>query len=165
MLISFPLALLGPSAAHSPTLPCPTLPCLAVSAPTPPTASCLPHHAPAALLVPPHPRRQIRLWDLGSGECSATFSGHRKEVSALRFSRSGALLASGSKDTDVVVWDVAGEAGLYRLRGHRGQVTDVVFVEGRGGSGRRLVSASKDEHVKVWDLDTQHCCQTVVGHR
>ena len=65
---------------------------------------------------------QIRLWDLDSGECLATFSGHRKQVSALRFSRNGALLASGSKDTDIVVWDVAGEAGLYRLRGHRDQV-------------------------------------------
>ena len=37
-----------------------------------------------------------------------------------------------------------------------------MFVE-RGG--RRMVSCSKDEWVKVWDLDTQHCCQTVVGHR
>lgn len=109
-----------------------------------------------------HADGTVRLWDLDSGECAATFSGHRKEVSALRFSRGGALLASGSKDTDVVVWDVAGEAGLYRLRGHRGQVTDLVFVE-RGS--RRLVSCSKDEQVKVWDLDTQHCCQTVVGHR
>jgi U3 small nucleolar RNA-associated protein 12 len=72
----------------------------------------------------------VRLWDLGSGECTATFSGHRKEVSALRFSRSGALLASGSKDTDIVVWDVAGEAGLYRLRGHRGQVGVVLLCLG-----------------------------------
>ena len=71
---------------------------------------------------PPLPLLQIRLWDLDSGECLATFSGHRKQVSALRFSRNGALLASGSKDTDIVVWDVAGEAGLYRLRGHRDQV-------------------------------------------
>ncbi len=43
-------------------------------------------------------------------------------------------------------------------------MTDLAFVEGRRG-GRRLVSASKDEQLKVWDLDTQHCCQTVVGHR
>lgn len=60
-----------------------------------------------------------------------------------------------------MVWDVAGEAGLFRLRGHRGEITDLVFVE----SARRLVSASKDEQVRVWDLDTQHCSQLVVGHR
>ena len=77
------------------------------------------------------PAPQVRLWDLDTCECTATLQGHRKEVSALRFSASGALLASGSKDTDVVVWDVAGEAGLYRLRGHRDQ------VRGGGGGCRR----------------------------
>ena len=44
---------------------------------------------------------QIRLWDLDAGECTATFSGHRKEVSALRFSRTGALLASGAQKRGV----------------------------------------------------------------
>lgn len=82
-------------------------------------------------------------------------------VSALRFNRGGGLLASGGRDTDVIVWDVAAEAGLYRLKGHRDAVTDVVFVE-RGG---RLLSSSKDSHVRVWELATQHCCQTLVGHR
>ena len=104
----------------------------------------------------------IRLWNLASGVCEATFSGHRGAVTALRFSASGALLASGSADTDVVVWDVAGEAGLFRLRGHRGQVTDLAFLH---HPANKLVTCSKDELVKVWDLDTQHCCQTVVGHR
>jgi WD40 repeat protein len=28
-----------------------------------------------------------------------------------------------------------------------------------------LVTSSKDTFVKVWDLQTQHCVQTVVGHR
>jgi U3 small nucleolar RNA-associated protein 12 len=82
-------------------------------------------------------------------------------VSCLRFNRSGGLLASGGRDTDVIVWDVAAEAGLYRLKGHRDAVTDVAFVE-RGG---RLISGSKDTHVRVWELATQHCCQTLVGHR
>jgi U3 small nucleolar RNA-associated protein 12 len=82
-------------------------------------------------------------------------------VSALRYNGSGEWLASGGKDTDVVVWDVVGEAGLCRLRGHRDQVTDVVFL----ARHKRLVSCSKDTLVRVWDLHTQHCVQTVVGHR
>jgi U3 small nucleolar RNA-associated protein 12 len=51
---------------------------------------------------------------------------------------------------------------LFRLSGHRGQITDLAFL---GGSGQgRLASSSKDELVKVWDLDTQHCCQTIACH-
>jgi len=57
------------------------------------------------------------------------------------------------------VWDVSAESGLFRLSGHRGQITDLAFL---GGAGQgRLASGSKDELVKVWDLDTQHCCQTI----
>ena len=47
-------------------------------------------------------------------------------MTALRFNVSGSLLASGSRDTDLIMWDVVGEAGLYRLRGHKDQVTDLV---------------------------------------
>ncbi len=30
---------------------------------------------------------------------------------------------------------------------------------------KALVSSSKDTFLKVWDLQTQHCVQTVIGHR
>lgn len=43
-------------------------------------------------------------------------------VSALRFNGNGTLVASGGQDTDVIVWDVVAQAGLFRLRGHHGQV-------------------------------------------
>ncbi len=96
---------------------------------------------------------------MDSWDCDCTFSGHRSAISALRFSPSGALLASGSQDCAIVIWDVSAECGLFRLSGHRGQITDLAFL---GGAGQgRLASGSKDELVKVWDLDTQHCCQTV----
>lgn len=101
----------------------------------------------------------IRIWGLESWDCECTFSGHRSAISALRFSTSGALLASGAQDCAIVVWDVSAECGLFRLSGHRGQITDLAFLEGAGQG--RLASGSKDELVKVWDLDTQHCCQTV----
>lgn len=47
-------------------------------------------------------------------------------VTALRFSRDGSLLASGSADTSLVVWDVVGEAGLCRFKGHKDAITDLV---------------------------------------
>ena len=59
-------------------------------------------------------------------------------MSALRFNPSGALLGSGSKDTDIIIWDVVGETGLYRLRGHKDQVTDLVRDGESGISLQRI---------------------------
>jgi U3 small nucleolar RNA-associated protein 12 len=70
-------------------------------------------------------------------------------VTALRYNKSGSLLASGGKDTDLVIWDVLGETGLFRLRGHRDQVTDVLFL----ARGNRLVSSSKDSVVRVISIN------------
>jgi WD40 repeat protein len=54
--------------------------------------------------------------DLWSALC------RRSAVTALRFNASGVQLASGAQDTDIVVWDIVSQAGLFRLRGHHGQV-------------------------------------------
>ena len=61
-----------------------------------------------------------------AARAQVTLAGHRGAVTALRYNRSGALLASGAQDTDAIVWDVVAEAGLFRLRAHSGQVTDLV---------------------------------------
>ena len=47
-------------------------------------------------------------------------------MTALRYSRNGSQLASGSQDTDVILWDIIAESGLFRLRAHTAEVTDLV---------------------------------------
>ena len=64
----------------------------------------------------------VRIWDSEKGTCETTLNGHRSAVTILRYNKLGALLASGSKDCDIIIWDVIGETGLFRLRGHRDQV-------------------------------------------
>lgn len=56
----------------------------------------------------------IRLWNATSRSVISTFNGHKKAVSALAFDSTGFRLASGSQDTDLILWDVVGEAGLFR---------------------------------------------------
>lgn len=46
----------------------------------------------------------------------------------------GTLLASGSRDTAVIVWDVITESGLFRLKGHKDSVTGLRFIEQQGGT-------------------------------
>lgn len=64
----------------------------------------------------------IRIWDFSKGTCETTLNGHKGAVTALRYNSNGSMLASGGKDNDIILWDVVGETGLYRLRGHRDQV-------------------------------------------
>ena len=56
----------------------------------------------------------IRLWSASAESVLTTFNGHKKAVTALAFDERGTRLASGSQDTDLIVWDVVAEAGLFR---------------------------------------------------
>ena len=48
----------------------------------------------------------IRLWDVASGENIHTFWGHTTDVQSLAFSPDGKLLASGSFDGTILLWDL-----------------------------------------------------------
>ncbi len=51
-------------------------------------------------------RVSIRLWDVNTGENIHTFWGHPTDVWALDFSPDGELLASGSYDGTILLWDM-----------------------------------------------------------
>ena len=48
----------------------------------------------------------IRLWDVATGENIYTFWGHTTDVQSFAFSPDGTLLASGSFDGTILLWDV-----------------------------------------------------------
>jgi U3 small nucleolar RNA-associated protein 12 len=85
----------------------------------------------------------IRVWNLDSSECEMTLNGHSKAISSLRCSVDGCCLVSGSRDTDIIVWDLVAQTGLFRLRSHVDAVNDLCFLP-----NNLLASASKDTLVK-----------------
>jgi U3 small nucleolar RNA-associated protein 12 len=123
----------------------------------------------------------IRIWDSKIATALVSFNGHRSAVVVLAFDKSGVRLASGSKDTDVIVWDVVAEVGQYKLRGHKDQVTGLHFVEpspviedDEGNSQAMLLddestgegfllTTGKDSLIKLWDLSTRHCIETHIA--
>lgn len=76
------------------------------------------------------------------------------------FSEGRQLLASGSWDYTVRLWDL--EAGTLQstLKGHSGMITEVVFSE----DGQLLASASWDHTVRLWDVATGTLQKTFEGH-
>lgn len=91
--------------------------------------------------------------------------GHSSAVSTLSFSHDGTRLASGSKDTFIALWDVLSETGLFRLRGHKDEVTCVRFCTLDPSSDEQvLISSSKDNTIKIWNLEAQYCEKTIADH-
>lgn len=104
----------------------------------------------------------IKMWSINDPELPSTvFNGHHSGITSIGFSSNGCIMAAGSMDTDITVWDVPMERGLYRLRGHRNQITGLKFLSKNGLN--HLISCGKDSLIKIWDLATQHCIETLIN--
>jgi glucose repression regulatory protein TUP1 len=71
-------------------------------------------------------------------------------VTSVAISPNGRLVAAGSLDTIVRIWDVSSGALLQRLQGHQDSVYSVVFTP----DGRGLVSGSLDRTLRCWDVSS-----------
>ncbi|KAL3251159.1 hypothetical protein ABHI18_010792 [Aspergillus niger] len=76
-----------------------------------------------------------------------TLEGHSNAVTSVAFSNNGQLLASGSYDKTVKLWDAATGALKHTLEGHSSRVTSVAF----SNNGQLLASGSGDKTIKLWD--------------
>lgn len=122
-------------------------------------------HPRTNLIAVGYANGHVRVFEYETGILKSTFAGHRSPVSALKFDRDGSRLASGGKDTNVVLYDVIGEKGLFCLKGHKNIVSNLAFVYNEENQMDLVVSSSTDavSSLKFWDLKTQHCFCTIPG--
>jgi WD40 repeat protein len=87
-------------------------------------------------------------------------SGHTNGVNCVAFNPDGTLLASGSNDQTIKLWDVAATREKATLKGHAHWVLSLAFSP----DGTLLASGSHDKTVKLWDVKTGEDKATLKGH-
>lgn len=93
----------------------------------------------------------IFVWDTQIGRVVLLLEEHIEYVSSVAFSPNGKLIASGSLDTTVCIWD--GETGNIvsgPLDKHTSDVCAVAF----SFDSTRMVSGSADNRIFIWDVET-----------
>ena len=85
---------------------------------------------------------------LDDGTLIRTFEGHTFRVNSIAFSGDGDLIASGSRDTNVIFWSVEDGTQIRILSDHTDAVNDVAFSY----DGSLMASASDDLSIIVWLL-------------
>ncbi|MEH2380506.1 MAG: serine/threonine-protein kinase [Nostoc sp.] len=117
--------------------------------------------------------RTIRLWQISALESSqrefknrpcysllSTLSGHAWAVLTVAFSPDGQILATGSDDNTIKLWEVNTGQLICTLVGHSWSVVAVAF----SADGETLLSASCDKTVKLWRVSTAEEIVTLSGH-
>lgn len=78
-------------------------------------------------------------------------TGHTERVDGIAFSPNGSLLASGSFDNAVKLWDTASKREVRTLAGHTAWVKAVAF---RPPEGQWLASGATNGDIIFWDVST-----------
>ena len=85
--------------------------------------------------------------------------GHNDGVRAVAFSPDAQIVASGSYDSTIILWDAEqGKMLLPPLTGHTGPVYRIAFSP----DGELLASASEDRTVRLWNVKTGQAIATLI---
>ena len=104
----------------------------------------------------------MRVWDLSDASCrmitietpttAPTVVGSQQNqdagVTSVSISPDGSMVAAGSLDSVIRIWEVSSGTLLDSLRGHRDSVYSVAFTP----DGKGIISGSLDKSLKLWDL-------------
>jgi WD40 repeat protein/transcriptional regulator with XRE-family HTH domain len=94
------------------------------------------------------------------GRQLATLHGHTSAVWGMALDARGQLLASGSEDGTVRLWELPSGRPLATLQGHTSGVYSVALA----AAGQLLASGSADGTVRLWDLPSGRALATLPGH-
>lgn len=103
-----------------------------------------------ALLAMSAPENSVTLWNFKNGrQIPPALYGHTQSIASVAFRGDGKVLASGSADGDIRLWDVETHELLGTLGAQQKEIKSVVFSP-RGGM---LASVGEEDSIVFWQVD------------
>lgn len=93
--------------------------------------------------------RQVFLWDCVTGRIIRQFQGHHQKVNTLSFNSDSSVLASGSDDKSVRLWDMRAASSRYPIQILEDAKDSVGSICIRGSA---IAVGSVDGHVRIYDI-------------
>lgn len=85
---------------------------------------------------------------------------HDATVTCLAISPDGGYVASGSRDTSVILWDASQQSALQEWAAHDSAVVCLMFSR----DSLRLLSTSSTGHITIWEVPTGRRMATLQDH-
>ena len=102
----------------------------------------------------------VWIYDADSGKELDLLTEHTDKVLSVAFNLNGNILASGSDDGSIHLWDTRTSTHLRTMTEDTSLITNVVF----NGDGKMLASASKDNTIRLWNTQTGEIQKNLKGH-
>lgn len=113
--------------------------------------------------------RMIYLWDIQALTMLTTakntvttkpLDGSKNSIYSLAINQCGTLVASGSTEKVIRLWDPRSRQKLLKLRGHTDNVRSLLLSR----DGSSLLSASSDGTIRLWSISQQRCISMIRVH-
>ncbi len=102
----------------------------------------------------------LTFWDLSNGFRWPVVHSHKDRILSVAISPDKKLVATGSKDRSIRIFDAKSMQELVTLKGHEGSIRSLKFSP----DSRFLLSGSEDRTMKLWDMDKNIDLLTFKAH-
>jgi WD40 repeat protein len=101
----------------------------------------------------------IRLWDLAKLKELKVLSGHKGEVTCLKFSSDDLQLFSGADDKNIAIWNLSTGKIERLLTGHEKRINCLVFSD-----KLKVIVTGGRNCLKVWKFNEKNSSEDMQGH-
>lgn len=132
-------------------------------------AKCLAYAKEREIVASAGLDRMIYLWDIQALTMLTTtkntvttkpLDGSKNSIYSLAINQTGTLVASGSTEKVIRLWDPRSRQKLLKLRGHTDNVKSLLFSK----DGSMLLSAGSDGTIRLWSISQQRCISIIRIH-